>query len=198
MCPDRQILSVYFDGELPSPWKEKMEAHLASCSECRGRLEKYRLLTKTLSCREGAQEDSKKPLVEASIEAAKDRIWRNLSGLEMEKWGERRKETLWRRSVPVPLPAAAAAAIFIILACIAVLARQPLKGGIQDMAATGMNLDAQEILPVADMNGILQYLGNNDTADFVIIRLPESKNFMSAGEPTILKAADYSRRNLSQ
>jgi hypothetical protein len=54
------------------------------------------------------------------------------------------------------------------------------------------------MVPVSDMNGIMQYLGQEDTADFVIIRLPESRNFVSSGEPTLVKAADYSRRNPAQ
>jgi hypothetical protein len=65
------------------------------------------------------------------------------------------------------------------------------------MAATG-TIDMQGIVPVSDMNGVLQYLGNQDTADIMIIRLPESRNFSSSGEPTIIKAADYSRRRGSQ
>jgi hypothetical protein len=52
-----------------------------------------------------------------------------------------------------------------------------------------------QTIPVADMNGVIQYLGNDDTADIVIIRLPESKSFMSFGEPAIVKAADYSGRS---
>jgi anti-sigma factor RsiW len=45
MCPDRQILSVYLDEELPSPWKEKMEAHVSSCAECQAVLEKYQAVS---------------------------------------------------------------------------------------------------------------------------------------------------------
>jgi hypothetical protein len=50
-----------------------------------------------------------------------------------------------------------------------------------------------ETIPVTNMGEVLQYLGNHDDADVVILKLPESRNFHSAGEPTILKAADYRR-----
>jgi hypothetical protein len=40
----------------------------------------------------------------------------------------------------------------------------------------------------------MQYLGAQDNSDYMIINLPEAKNFTSAGEPLIIKAADYSRR----
>jgi hypothetical protein len=43
------------------------------------------------------------------------------------------------------------------------------------------------------MESVLQYLGSNDTGDILILRLPESRNFASYGEPAIIKAADYTR-----
>jgi hypothetical protein len=57
--------------------------------------------------------------------------------------------------------------------------------------AAGISLDVQGIVPAADMNGVLQYLGSEDSADFVIIRLPENKNFTRLGQPSIIKAAEY-------
>jgi len=44
MCPDPQVLSIYTDGELPSPWKEKLESHLTECSVCRGKLKSFKSL----------------------------------------------------------------------------------------------------------------------------------------------------------
>jgi hypothetical protein len=61
-----------------------------------------------------------------------------------------------------------------------------------------MGLEVQGIVPVSDMNGVIQYLGGEDTADIVIIRLPESQRFMSSGEPAIIRAADYSGRDRSR
>jgi hypothetical protein len=48
----------------------------------------------------------------------------------------------------------------------------------------------ETMVPASDLSGILQYLGD-DSPDIVIIRLPESRSFMSSGEPAIIKAADY-------
>jgi Putative zinc-finger len=41
-CPDTDLYSAYVDGEVPSPWKEKLESHIASCPRCRNRVERYR------------------------------------------------------------------------------------------------------------------------------------------------------------
>jgi hypothetical protein len=99
--------------------------------------------------------------------------------------------------VRIPLPAAAAAAALLVITLTLAAVNFAGRGGQEQESAmaAGMNLDLQGILPVSDMNGVLQYLGNEDAGDIMIIRLPESKSFMSAGQPTIIKAADYSRSN---
>jgi hypothetical protein len=186
MCPDRQILSLYLDGELPSPWKEKMETHLETCAECRKRLEEYRgfSLTSTLAGEE-------------VIEAVKERVWLRLTAPVPVKPAEHKnppgERRFWNRSVSLPLPAAAA--VFIIIAFFVILA---LKGqvtiSISDVppVASAIDMDVHGIAPVADMSGVLQYLSSQDTSEFVIIRLPESRSFSRFGEPALLKAADYS------
>jgi len=40
-CPDSDLYSAYADGEVPSPWKEKLEAHIASCPKCKQQAERY-------------------------------------------------------------------------------------------------------------------------------------------------------------
>jgi hypothetical protein len=58
----------------------------------------------------------------------------------------------------------------------------------------GLDLELRDIRPVNDISGVLRYLGDTDSNDSVIIRLPESRSFRRAGEPKIIKAADYSPR----
>jgi anti-sigma factor RsiW len=186
MCPDRQILSVYFDGELPSPWKEEMEVHLARCPECRAKLEQYRKLSVFIA---GDRRD---------LSPERERVWLKLgkavSGMRRGSSGVRR---FWRQSVTVPLPAAiAAAALFIAVFTLAITNYTAKKAApaADTVAAAGISLDVQEIVPVAtDMNSFLQYLENEDSADFMIIRLPETRRFSNHGQPTIIKASDYSR-----
>jgi anti-sigma factor RsiW len=186
MCPDHQLLSVYFDQELPSPWKEKLEAHLAECSECRNRLEWYRRIFPG-------------PAASPAVEAAKERVWSKVIRPEGELPVRKYREKWWSRSVSIPFPAAAAAAAILVFALAVFVVRRPDASLPPDTAvAAGMDLEVQGIVPVSDMNGVIQYLGGDDTADIVIIRLPENRRFMSSGEPAIIKAADYSRRNTSR
>ena len=195
MCPDRQILSVYLDGELPSPWKEKLENHLAQCPQCQKQMESYRLVSAS------AVVDTESARQEAVfMEAAKERVWRNLE--TRQRFDSRpariiRGISVWRRSISIPLPAVAAAAAVLVIACAALWVRRPAEPAvIQQMAfaSSEENFEVPGIIPIADMNGVLQYLDNRDDGDVLILQLPESRSFMSSGEPVILKAADYRRQ----
>jgi hypothetical protein len=197
MHPDRQILSVYLDGELPSPWKEEMESHLARCPDCRAKLEQYRALSAALS---GGRRD---------FSAEKERVWLKLgeaAGMRRSGNFAARRPSFWRQSVTLPLPAAIAAAVLLVATFTLAVANYsagkaaPPTGA---LAASGISLDVQEIVPVADMNSFLQYLEDEDSTDFMIIRLPETRRFSKPGQPAIIrasdiKALDYTRSGLNQ
>jgi hypothetical protein len=191
MCPDHQILSVYIDGELPSPWKEKMEVHLASCPQCVERLTALRRLT----LRGNGDE-----ALESALGAAQERVWQQLSRLEPATgaaWTQRPQ--IWRRRVSVPLPAVAVAAAALIVTATIMLTQQTASQMPDTMTVTqnpqGMSVPA---VPVSTISEVLQYLGNQDATDIMLITLPESKSFSSSGEPTLIKAADYSRSKNTQ
>jgi hypothetical protein len=168
------MLSLYYDGELPSPWKEKLEAHLEGCSSCGERLEQFRRLSGALECGNPAQ-------------VPEERVWQRLHNAEVRDW----KIPVRSRfiSVPVPLPLLVAAAA-LILAFGVFFVRSPRTTPPPDDSAMA-GLDMRTIVPVSDLNGVLQYLGEVDPPDVMIIRLPESKSFMSSGEPAIIRAAEY-------
>jgi hypothetical protein len=175
MCPDRQILSVYLDGELPSPWKEKFENHLERCARCRERLESYRKISRSLE----------KP--ELSAAAAQERVW-----LRLQERGDVFPPVsgVWNRSVSVPVPLAAAAAALLITTLGLFVFRQLFAAAPDGAMAAGVDIELHDVTPVSDMSGVLQYLGNQDTGDIVILQLPDSRNFMSSGEPRIIRAAE--------
>ncbi|MDR0376858.1 MAG: hypothetical protein LBH70_03605 [Spirochaetaceae bacterium] len=196
MCPDRQILSVYYDRELPSPWKEHLEAHLVICPECRAALAKIEGISAVMR-----EEPVYKPGF--SPEEVRDRVWDvaagqvcsgGAPGSALREFPPRRK--VWNRSVVIPLPAAAAAvALFVLAFTLALVNRPSSPDRIPDtVVSAGLDLDAPGIVPVSTMNDVLQYIGqDNSGTDFMIIRLPETKHFMRSGEPAIIRAADYSR-----
>jgi hypothetical protein len=203
MCPDRQLLSVYLDGELPSPWKEKMENHLASCSLCRGTLETW----KRISGEMRGEEDP------GPGERVWDRLRLRMAGAGNTRspggeaafagLGSRAPAAIWRRRVSLPFPAvaamAAAAAVMVLI--LGSVLSQPSPSPIPVISSlenAGIDMELNSIRPVSDVSGVLQYLESMDSDDIVIIRLPESRSFQSAGEPKMLRAADYATRRPGQ
>ncbi|MDR2470612.1 MAG: zf-HC2 domain-containing protein [Treponema sp.] len=177
MCPDRQILSVYFDGELDSPWKEKCEKHLEICPSCRKRLERYGLTRQGLA---GADEPA--------LAEAMNRVW-DKTFFAPEHTERKRRSGLWTASITVPFPAAAAAGLVMALALGALIV---FRGGAPAADPQLAGLEVQDMAPGSDMASLLQYLGSENSPDMVIIRLPDT-TFKNAGEPQMLRAADYSR-----
>ncbi|MDR0313483.1 MAG: zf-HC2 domain-containing protein [Treponema sp.] len=190
MCPDRQILSLYLDGELPSPWKEKMEAHLASCQECRNRLEQYQKLSTVLE----------KNRVEALPET-ESKVWNKvISQMPAHSDQAANNHQIWRRSVSLPVPlAAAAAAVFVAVLFLAVQGLQyPSNAPGQGLQSYGIaaNMGADEdMFDMSDLNSVLLYLSRQESSDNVVIELPEARSFSSYGEPALLRAVDYQGRS---
>lgn len=116
MCPDETLLTAYVDGEVPSPWKERLELHLAHCDRCRGRVQSYRMLDSVL--KEHRTIDQKR------LEHALERIRLSLqaeqksahSGMQRWTWRPRRMlASLATRRILVPLPLFIASILLMVL-----------------------------------------------------------------------------------
>jgi hypothetical protein len=189
VCPDRQLLSVYFDRELPSPWKEKMESHIAVCPQCAERYKTYQRIFINPANEENV-----------AMLAAHDRLWQKL-----EQRSDRAAEfthhrvwpaagnAVWRQSVSIPIPAAAA--IFLVIALVFILALRVTGTNTASnmMLASETEFDTPGIIPM-DMEDVLKYLNSRDDGDILILHLPESRSFVDYSEPAIIRAADYSRQ----
>jgi anti-sigma factor RsiW len=189
MCPKRQIISLYQDGELPSPWKEKMEAHLESCSECRAILSEYSRIGEQF-----------RTIPKEVVLTAQERVWKKLTAPELvipENQARQPGIKAWNRNVTLPLPVAAAAVLIIVasLAFVGVMGMTRPQAH-DSIARMDSEPDFQESVPIRNMAEVLQYLSSQDTGDFMVIRLPESRTFSRIGEPTLINAADYSRRDI--
>ncbi|MDR0290650.1 MAG: hypothetical protein LBI06_06925 [Treponema sp.] len=191
VCPDRQLLSVYFDGELPSPWKEKMEAHIAVCAQCARRLESYRGLSQAAASGPGSGGDVPRP--------AQERVWQRLEQCALSTPAANPGGAVWQRRISIPIPAAAAAAVLVVALASLLLLRTISSGEDSGMAAgitfaSEAELDIPGFVPALEMENVLQYLGGRDNGEIIILRLPESRSFVNYSEPAIIRAADYSRQ----
>jgi anti-sigma factor RsiW len=200
MCPDPQLLSIYVDGELPSPWDEKMDAHLKECSVCREKVETFKQLRELIN-----KDSSAKKITEEELLKSKEKIWRRIEEKRRFAAVPTQYPRIWQRRISIPLPMAAAAAIIIALIIIFFSRTgQILNNGFAGKKPNpdekssfifGAEEEIPGMIPAAtDLNGVLQYL-NADGSNIIILQLPESKNFSRSGEPAIIRAADYSRRH---
>ena len=133
-CPDKDLYSAYVDGELQSPWKEKIEVHLVSCEKCRSVVDSYRKISLKLS------ENSFSVLdIDASFLKLYAKRQDCLKRMELNK----NKPTSWfYKSNRIPVPALAAAALFLfVLTPIIVLSTQESLEPSGTVAATEFKSD---------------------------------------------------------
>jgi hypothetical protein len=94
MCPDRSILSAWFDGEVDLKWSNEISVHLESCDECRNYIQ-------SIEDQKTLLQSAPLPDFEESLERVKSRIRGKRTVQGSIRFWERR----------IPLPAAAAAAV---------------------------------------------------------------------------------------
>ena len=64
-CPEKDIHSVYLDGELPESYVQKYEEHLKTCPECKKQMESLKLLRKVFQADKNSMELSPKDMDES-------------------------------------------------------------------------------------------------------------------------------------
>jgi anti-sigma factor RsiW len=196
MCPDKQFLSIYYDGELPKAWEKKMERHLESCPECGEYLNVYRNISGALN--DGMVLDGER--YTAVMEAARNRIWQELDGNSIDHKFVQPRLTLHIPTAFAAVAAGVAAAAAVIIVTLLVSPKQNdgfASANASDDGFTNVAVSSDhefpEIAPVENMQELLSYLENNDSSNIVIIKLPERKKFKRYGEPALINAADYTR-----
>lgn len=173
MCPDRQILSAFADGEVPSPWSEKVRKHLESCESCSRIVRVHRSVSDRLAETAGPDPES-----------ARKAVWARLVDSD-----RRRSVPLWRARFAVPLPVAAAAMLaFAVLSTLVVTSRR------ENSALRLAIFAASELTPSVNqasaMESVLQFLESQDSRITVTVQLPPGAGLESFGKPVFMKAPD--------
>lgn len=109
ICPDKIVISEYVDGQLPSPWKEKLEQHIAECPKCNAELEKYKKLGAIL----------KQPGIEETRDFDYDLSFKKLDAKlhDVKKHGSRTEEVkthFWHKTIRLPAPMLVAAVLVVL------------------------------------------------------------------------------------
>lgn len=182
MCPDEELLSAYVDGEVPSPWKERMERHVSACARCSRTLERYRLLDRRLGSVESPSERQ-------SLEAARMRLAASVSVARplpgYRQLFVQQFKHLWSERVALPIPVLAAGLVMLIfLTGLGLGVFSPLGGSGNRIVKVPGNSQAQ----VAWMEAMAAYMKQN-TVPSVMIEMPKEAIFEELGRPVIVSAA---------
>ena len=176
MCPDKETLSAYVDGELEQEWNETLNYHLEGCSACSRNVRQLHGLTNVMHAGDTAVTDA--------LEAARYRVWRGVrSSCE-----QRTYHSLPFRVVKIPVPTMALIAVLCLV----------MGAGTMMLWTGGYMMDRES--PVAAIpddhqfssaEELLEYLSRYEKSLNITIQLPEEPVFLVLGEPQLLRAADY-------
>lgn len=195
-CPDGKLLSACADGEVPSPWKERIEQHALSCPDCARSLGSYKALSERLAHDALSGENT-------ALEAARSRIAASLGlastvvrasfpapaaatvKLLPEKRVKREAPAygpLWPRRFHIPMPLAAAALALVLFSVGLVVGRLGVKSNGQNIAATQKILASQ----AGTIEDLVKYLDTQSSSQAVTIRLPSEASFSMPGDPILM------------
>jgi hypothetical protein len=191
MCPDRQLLSVYLDGELSSPWKEKMEEHICGCVCCTQQIETYR----KISIRHSAEE-------ETLFKDARENVWQKLEQRsQVYTYRYKPVSNFWKKRLSIPIPAAAAITLLFLSSFSFLYLFESKTTEMPTRLVSETEYNTPSIIPIVNMDNILhmdnilQFLNSRDNREIIYLQLPENRNFVNFNEPSIIKASDDPRHH---
>jgi anti-sigma factor RsiW len=170
MCPDSQIISAFLDGEVDSPWKETVSAHIVGCAACRSKLTRLEE-TRRLLRQEGAWD------LQSPMERIRARILSQAAARPAAV-------PFWQRRLTVPVPAAAAAAVLVLLMAFAlVLALFRMNiGTVHITRAPAGTTEIRIAAPVGNLENLLKTFETQDASQEVIT-IPNNYRLTPVGEP---------------
>jgi predicted anti-sigma-YlaC factor YlaD len=181
MCPDREILSAYLDGEIEPRWQGVLAAHLVGCADCRAW---YEAMARTRQALMADAPDPVEPMERVRLAV--------LSRIPPAS----RPVPAWRRPIAVPLPVAvlAAAAFLALGVSLALAVARTNVGFIRVTRASTGGTEYQFAVPADKVEALLKSVGGQDAADDTVIMLPKNVRLIPVGQPRMGKAADFPRK----
>lgn len=179
MCPDRELLSAWLDGEVPSPWRESVERHVSSCSDCARAVDTMKRLSAALS--------SDARSMDARAERAKATV---LDRLLSQDRPRAHAFSPWRRQLSLPLPFVAAAAALVAVLGLALVQTAGRNAELRMAVQQAVQAPSVAAAPNS-MEAILQYLSSQDGGVNITIALPSGAGLDQPGEPLMVREADW-------
>jgi anti-sigma factor RsiW len=171
MCPDETLLTAYLDDEVPSPWKERIEAHLDQCARCRDRVAQYRALRAALHVADAIDD--------AHLQEAAQRIQASLDSriVELSRTPHSRRTlerhpilyTFSSKKIAVPLPVLAASLLLFVFFAGMAFGLFGWRRNVGQALALSTKLPAASN---ANIESLVSTLSQADPSQFVTIQAP--------------------------
>ncbi len=176
MCPDDQILSTYYDGELNINWSERIDAHLKECTKCRDKISVFSKLSTGLNSIDLSCVDESKACV-------MNRIKKNrLPVISPPFWK-------LRLNLSIPVAAAAGFAIFLFSFSLSSFIRPNPSSTYYAKSSSKYISDIKKFT----REELIKYLNSEDSSVEVKIKLPENSDIEVTGEPELIRFVEYNR-----
>lgn len=176
MCPDHNLLSAYFDGELDDRWSKSIEEHVAQCGKCGSKLSQFSDIRSILLSNG-----------EPEIEKLKNNAWRHIQNRNAYLM----RPHFWQRRLQMPITLAVGLAVVMVILTLglALSIGQNEKYDPFDNV-TQMQLSGYELSSLED---IVKYLDSREIGFSSTFTLPQEPELRVISEPTLIRAADYKR-----
>ncbi|MDC7227445.1 MAG: hypothetical protein PQJ61_11840 [Spirochaetales bacterium] len=177
MCPDKELISAWHDGETGRRWSEEITMHITDCEDCAaeaGRLDSLSILL----------HESKIP----GEKEIRDRVYNAI---------ERRRavgssEAFWRRHIDISMPVLLSAAAMLIVFFAAVLFAFQRLEAVPEVVEE-IQPEPEISLQVISLEDAAAILLSDDSGFDVLITIPSGDALSVTGEPQLIREADYRR-----
>ncbi|HOV93590.1 MAG TPA: zf-HC2 domain-containing protein [Spirochaetales bacterium] len=200
MCPDESLLSAYVDGEVPSPWKEKLESHVVECPKCADRVSGFRELDARLQQLTSPDAEHKLAMARARIQAdlrfdIVDAEKSKLVSVLPQTFATEHLDTRYKRKARrngsrragISMPVLAASVLVLIFAAGLVVGGKVLVNKKpQSIASASGTIQVGS----GSMDSINQYWSSLKSDQGVTITMPSEISFEPIGDPVIMTYSD--------
>ena len=183
-CPNPDLLSAFFDGEVESRWSQRIREHVEACQHCQQTMARLESLRQVLHA-------GKEPPVAGALERTRAR----LRSYGSREWSRRRR-SLWRMRISIPVPAMTAMFVLILgMGGLLIFLRTRPNFPFMSIKRQPSGItEVQVAAPIEALEQLLKSLDEQAGYEQIIITLPEDTEFLQFGEPEMLRADEYSRR----
>jgi negative regulator of sigma E activity len=206
MCPNDQLLSAFFDGELPLSQQIKIDQHTKECAPCQERLLSFRtvkdyLLSAANVHREGHLHEVVALLNEAEeahFQTPADKVWERLTvSVKENKQKQERKFYFWQKQVILPLPAIVlgGASFLFLLAFFILFSVEKLNSKSETGPITLKEIQFTTPIQAGvhgqakDLKQWVDELEKDNLQQELLIKLPDATIFTQRTEPVLIQAS---------